>query len=55
MSLILCWEINARVGSRSVDDQWWYERGSFGYGDSNEASEELLSFLTTNEATVSNT
>ena len=46
---------NARVGSRNVDDQLWYERGFFGYGDLNEAGEQLLSFLATNEATVCNT
>ena len=43
-----------RVGSRKEDDQWWYERGPFGYGDLNEAAEELLSFLATNEGTVCN-
>jgi len=45
----------ARVGSRKEDDQWWQERGPFGYGDLNETGEELLSFLATNEATVCNT
>ncbi len=45
-------DFNALVGSRVVDDLWWYERG---YGNLNEAGKELLSFLSTNEATVCNT
>ena len=45
----------AHVGSRSIDDQWWYERGPFGYGELNKAGEELLSFLATNGGTVCNT
>ena len=47
---------NACVGSRAVDDnEWWYERGPHGYGELNEAGRDLLSFLSTNEATVCNT
>ena len=49
-------DFNARVGSRAVQDgEWWYERGPHGYGELNEAGMELLSFLSTNEATVCNT
>ena len=48
-------DFNARVGSRGVIDEWWYERGPHGYGELNEAGKELLSFLSTNEATVCNT
>ena len=48
-------DFNALVGSRVVDDLWWYERGPHGYGEINEAGVELLSFLSTNEATVCNT
>ena len=33
---IMLGDFNACVGSRSVDDQWWYERGPIGYGDLNE-------------------
>ena len=52
---MLChaWDFNARVGSRAVDDdEWWYESGPHRYGELNEASRDLLSFLSTNEATV---
>ena len=53
---VMLGDFNARVGSRSVNhDDWWYERGPHGYGVLNEAGEELLSFLSTNEATVCNT
>ena len=48
-------DFNARVGSREMDDEWWYKRGPHGYGDLNEAGRELLSFLSTNETTVCNT
>ena len=34
------------------NDEWWYERGPHGIGELNEAGRELLSFLSTNEATV---
>ena len=36
-------------------EQWWDEKRTFGFGELNEAGEELLSFLTTNVATVCNT
>ena len=52
---ILLVDFNACVGSSSIDDQWWYERGPLGYGELNEAGEELLSFLATNGATACNT
>ena len=46
-------DFNARVGFTAVrDDEWWYERGPHGYGELNEAGMELLSYLSTNEATV---
>ena len=47
-------DFNARVGSRDVADEWWHERGPHGYGDLNDAGRDLLSFLSTNEATVCN-
>ena len=53
---VMLGEFNARVGSRAVQaGEWWYERGPNGYGELNEAGMELLSFLSTNEATVCNT
>ena len=52
---VMLGDFNARVGSRGVINEWWYERGPHGYGELNEAGKELLSFLFTNEATVSNT
>ena len=53
---VMLGDFNARVGSRDVgNDVWWYERGPHGYGELNEAGRELLSFLSTNEATVCNT
>ena len=51
---VMLGDFNARVGSRGADDEWWYERGPHGYGELNEAGKELLSFLSTNEATVCN-
>ena len=51
---VMLGNFTARVGSRGADDEWWYERGPHGYGDLNEAGKELLSFLSTNEATVCN-
>ena len=51
---VLLGDFNARVGSRGVEDDWWCERGPHGYGDLNEAGLELLSFLSTNGATVCN-
>ena len=51
---VMLGDFNARVGSRGADDEWWYERGPHGYGELNEAGKELLSFLSTNEATMCN-
>ena len=48
-------DFNVCVGSGGASDEWWYERGLHGYGDLNKAGRELLSFLSTNEATVCNT
>ena len=49
-------DFNAHVGTRGMDDEWWYEMGpQLGYGELNDAGRELLSFLSTNEATVFNT
>ena len=36
---VLLGDFNARVGSRTRDDEWWYERGPFGYGKLNESHE----------------
>ena len=52
---VMLGDFNARVGSRGVFDERWYERGPHGCGELNEAGKELLSFLSTNEATVCNT
>ena len=52
---VMLGDFNARVGSRGVDDDWWYERGPHGYGNINEAGKELLFFLPINEATLCNT
>ena len=53
---VLLGDFNARVGSRMVDDdEWWDERSPHGLGILNEAGRELLSFLSVNEATVCNT
>lgn len=35
---VMLGDFNARVGSRGVDDEWWYERGPHGYGELNEAA-----------------
>ena len=51
---VMLGDFNALVGSRGADDECWYERGPHGYGEPNEAGKELLSFLSTNEATVCN-
>ena len=48
-------DFNARVGSRAEDDEWWRVRGPHGHGELNVAGRELLSFLSTNEATICNT
>ena len=55
MFYVVLGDFNARVGSRGEKDEWWYERGPNGIGELNEAGRELLSFLSTNEATVCNT
>ncbi len=52
---MLLGDFNARVGSRSENDEWWDERGPHGHGILNEAGRELLSFCSVNEATVCNT
>lgn len=53
---VMLGDFNARVGSRAgIDDEWWHVRGPHGYGELNEAGKELLSFLSTNDATVCNT
>ena len=48
-------DFNVRVGSRIAEDSWWYERGPHGLGKLYEAGQELLSFLSTNDATIYNT
>ena len=49
-------DLNARIGSReSAQDQWGGARGPHGCGVSNDAGRELLSFLTTHQATACNT
>ena len=46
---VILGDFNDRVGSRSsVDDEWQDVRGPHGYGNLNEAGEELLSFLSIN-------
>ena len=55
---VLMGDFNARVGSRiGEDDQWRYVRGPHGLGEVNDAGKELLliTFLSINEATISNT
>ena len=52
---IVLGDFNARVRSREGDGEWWYVRGPHGHGSLTEADKELLSFLSTNEATVYNT
>ena len=32
---VMLGDFNARVDSRGVDDDWWYERGPHGYGEIN--------------------
>lgn len=49
-------DFNARVGSRlDSDDEWQNVRGPHGYGETNEAGRDLLSFLSVNELAVCNT
>ena len=52
---ILLGDFNARVGSRESDEQWTGVRGPHGYGVANDAGRELLSFLSSHQATVCNT
>ena len=53
---ILLGDFNARVGSRVSEYNLWSSvRGPHGYGVSNDAGEELLTFLAAHEATVVNT
>ena len=48
---VIMGDFNARVGSRtSVDEQWAGVRGPHGLEETNEAGQELLSFLAINEA-----
>ena len=54
-SHVVLGDFNAHMGARGMDDEWWYERGSHGYGELNDTGRELLSFLSINEATVYNT
>ena len=49
---VILGDLNTRLGSREMNDEWWYERGPHGYGDLNEAGRELLSIFSMNEATV---
>ena len=52
---VILGDFNAHVSSRTKDDEWWYERDPLDYGKLNEAGEELLSLLATNEGTVCST
>ena len=53
---VLLGDFNARVGSRhGHDDLWNLVRGPHGFGACNYAGDELLSFLSTNEAMICNT
>ena len=53
---IVLGDFNARVGSRDgTNDPWSRVRGPHGYGSTNDAGEELLTFLSMIEATVCNT
>ena len=55
-SYVILGDFNARVGSReSEDEQWSAVRGPHGYGVINDAGRELLSFLSSHQATVCNT
>ena len=51
---ILLGDFNACVGSRESDEQWTGVRGSHGYGVTNDAGRDLLSFLSSHQATVCN-
>ncbi len=52
---VLLGDLNARLGSRAERDEWSAVRGPHGCGELNTSGEELLSFLSMNEATVCNT
>ena len=53
---VLLGDFNACIGSRdSAQDQWGEARGPHGHGSVNDAGQELLSFLTTHQATACNT
>lgn len=52
---VLLGDFNARVGSRESNEQCIGVRGPHGYGVANDAGRELLSFLSSHQATVCNT
>ncbi len=52
---ILVGDFNARIGSRTAADEWSAVRGPHGWGQLNSSGEELLNFLSLNQATVCNT
>ena len=56
---MLLGDFNARVGLRLseelTEDEWSDVRGPWGNGECNEAGQELLSFLSMNNATICNT
>lgn len=53
---VLMGDFNARVGSRVGEDHHWAGvRGPHRLGEMNDAGRELLTFLSTNEATICNT
>ena len=55
-SYVILGDFNARVGSRSSEDDWCVNvRGPHGLAEANDAGKELLSFLGLNEATICNT
>lgn len=54
-SYVVIGDFNARVGSREDDDMWAAVRGPHGLGMVNDAGRELLSFLSSHQATICNT
>ena len=52
---VLLGDFNAHVGSRDEDDAWGRVRGPYGYGETNDAGTELLTFLAAQEVTICNT
>ena len=52
---ILLADFNARVGSRTVYDDWAAVRGPHGLGETNSSGEDLLNFLSMNGAWICNT